>query len=90
MRVEYDPDFIKQLKKLNVRIRNDFKTAIILFAKDPNNSALNNHELQDKWIGYRSIDITSDFRAIYEEIRTEQKTYAYFSAIGTHQDLYSE
>ena len=51
MRVEYDPDFLKQLKKLDVRIRNRLKKVIIIFSKDPNNSVLNNHKLKDEWVG---------------------------------------
>ncbi|OGH48219.1 MAG: hypothetical protein A3A51_04325 [Candidatus Levybacteria bacterium RIFCSPLOWO2_01_FULL_39_10] len=89
MRVEYDPDFLKQLKKLDVRIRNRFKKVIIIFSKDPNNSVLNNHKLKDEWVGYRSIDVTNDYRAIYEEVKVGNETFAYFSAFGTHEELYS-
>ncbi|MBI4091978.1 MAG: type II toxin-antitoxin system mRNA interferase toxin, RelE/StbE family [Candidatus Levybacteria bacterium] len=89
MRVEYDPDFLRQLKKLDVRIRNRFKEVIIIFSKDPINSELNNHKLKDEWAGYRSINVTNDYRAIYEVVKVGGEAFAYFSAIGTHEKLYS-
>jgi mRNA-degrading endonuclease RelE of RelBE toxin-antitoxin system len=60
MKVEYDPDFIRRLKKLNARIRKSFRERIAIFQKDPFSPELDNHDLHDKWEGYRRIDITSD------------------------------
>lgn len=88
MIVRYDPDFFRQLKKLNVKIRNHFKQAIFLFSKNPNDSALNNHKLHREWEGSRSIDINADWRAIYKEVTSANETIAYFVAIGTHSQLY--
>lgn len=88
MNVRYDPDFLKHLKKLNVRVHNHFKDRVILFSKDPNNAELNNHELKREWVGYRSIDITADWRAIYKEIQLGNEVVAYFVAIGIHKQLY--
>lgn len=68
MKIQYHPDFFKNLKKLDVKIRKSFRQRITTFLKNPYNSELNNHELKDKYQGYRSIDITADYRAIYEEI----------------------
>jgi hypothetical protein len=36
----------------------------------------------------RSIDITNDYRAIYEEVREGDNTIAYFFLLGTHKELY--
>jgi len=88
MNVEYDPDFIKRLKKLDVRIRNSFKERILKFSKKPRDPQLNNHQLKKEWQGYRSIDITADWRAIYMEIKDGKENVAYFVAIGTHKELY--
>lgn len=90
MRIAYDPAFIKTLKKLNVRIRKSFKERILLFAKDPNNLQLDNHALRKKYQGYRSIDITSDYRAIYKERHAGGEIIAYFTELGTHEQLYGK
>ena len=88
MTVKYSPSFLAIFKKANVRIRKNFKERIKIFSEDPFNPYLNNHTLKDEYQGYRSIDITSDWRAIYEEVIIKDETVAYFIAIGTHKDLY--
>lgn len=91
MRVQLAPKLISKIKKLNVRIRNNFKKKIEIFSKDPNNSELNNHKLQREWEGFSSIDVTSNWRAVYQEIDEEgEDTVAYFVELGTHGDLYEE
>jgi addiction module RelE/StbE family toxin len=88
MKVRYSPKFIRILKKIDVRIRNHFKQRILLFSKNPNNPQLHNHPLRDKWKGYRSINITNDWRAIYTEKAEDEEKVAYFIIIGTHKQLY--
>lgn len=88
MTVRYDPTLLKKLKKVAVRIRKSFKKRIEIFIKDPNYLQLHNHALSDEWEGYRSIDITSDWRAIYSEKLEGEETVAYFEAIGTHDEFY--
>ena len=88
MKIQYDPDFIKKLKKTDVRIRRTFEQKLAIFLKNPFDSQLNNHELHDEYIGLRSIDITADYRAIYEEIKTDDEKIAYFTILGTHKELY--
>ena len=90
MKVKYDPGFFKSLKKQNVRVRKKFKEKILLFIKDPHNSELNNHSLKREWTGYRSIDITSDYRAVYKEEHVADEAVANFVDIGTHDELYSK
>ncbi len=90
MIIKYDPAFLQALKKANVRIRTQVKERLLLFSKTPYNLQLNNHALQREWQGYRSIDITNDWRAIYEEIQEGRETIAYFVALGTHEQLYSK
>lgn len=84
----YDPQFIKTLKKLDVRIRKSFKERIAIFAKNPLDPQLNNHELRKPYEGLRSIDITNDYRAIYEEMTVGEETVAYFVLLGIHEELY--
>lgn len=88
MKRQYDPAFIKALKKVNVRIRKSFKERIAIFAKDPNNPQLNNHILREPYEGLRSIDVTNDYRAVYEEIQEKDEKIAYFTTLGTHEELF--
>jgi len=90
MKRQYDPAFIKALKKVNVRIRKSFKERIAIFANNPHDQQLNNHLLRKPYKGLRSIDITNDFRAVYEEITENDEEIAYFSILGTHEDLYKK
>lgn len=89
MRVQYDPEFIKILKKQNARIRKNFREAIEIFHKNPLESKLNNHKLKGKYEGHRSINITADWRAIYEDVKDRKDDpIAYFVTLGTHRQLY--
>lgn len=88
MRVRLAPKLVRKLKKQDVRIRKNFKIAINLFSKDPHDPQLDNHQLQREWEGFRSIDITSDWRAIYEIKLVGEEVVAYFVALGTHKQLY--
>ena len=90
MILKYTNNFLKQLKKSDVRIRKAFKERILLFEKNPNDLELNNHSLREPYQGYRSIDITADYRAIHKEVIQEDDTYIYFTSFGTHTQLYGE
>jgi addiction module RelE/StbE family toxin len=87
-RVSLSKDFIKLYKKSDVRLKKSIDEKLLLFAKHPFELGLNNHALRDEWEGYRSIDITNDYRAVYEEIREGEQTKAEFVAFGTHKELY--
>ncbi len=67
MKVRYNPNLLKKLKKLDVRIRKRFKERIEIFIKDPNNLQLHNHALRNEWKGYRSINLTNDWLTLYTE-----------------------
>ncbi len=88
MRVRLDSDFLKKLKKANVKVRKKFLQQILIFQRNPYDPILRNHELHGEWEGYRSINITSDWRALYEELKNGDEIIAYFSYIGTHKELY--
>lgn len=88
MMVRYDPALLQRLKKIDVRIRKSFKKCIAIFTKDPFNQQLNNHPLKREYRGYRSINVTNDWRALYSEKMEGENIIAYFSAIGTHDELY--
>lgn len=88
MKVLFNSDFYRQYKKTNVRIRNSVDECIRIFRKNPMDLQLNNHALRDEYLGYRSIDITVDWRAIFEEIQAGEDTVAYFITLGTHEQLF--
>jgi addiction module RelE/StbE family toxin len=88
MRTQFDAEFYRLYKKANVRIQKAVDEKIALFEKDLYNLELNNHELHDEYEGYRSINITNDYRALYEEVPSGKETIAYFSLLGTHKELY--
>lgn len=88
MKVRYSPDFYRKYKKADVRVRNSVDEKIEIFLKDPYDLQLDNHALKRQWKGCRSIDITSDYRAIYKETQIGDKIVAYFVELGTHDELY--
>jgi addiction module RelE/StbE family toxin len=88
MNVKLDPDLVEKLKKQDIRIRQRFKQRILIFQKNPTEPLLNNHPLKDPYKGLRSINITNDYRAIYEEILVGESIVAYFVLFGTHAQLY--
>lgn len=88
MIVKYSPRFLVLVKKVNVRIRKSLKKRIAIFIQNPNDPELNNHALRDEYTGYKSIDVTADWRAIFEEIQIDENTIAYFIGLGTHKELY--
>ena len=57
--------FDKQYAKLNFKVKLSFKRRISLFKANPFEVTLSNHALKGKYLGYRSIDITGDVRALY-------------------------
>lgn len=88
MRVKYSPLFLAKLKKVDVRIRKSLREKIAIFIKNPNDPELDNHPLRDEYLGGRGIDITADWRAVYEEIEEGDNTTAYFETFGTHDELF--
>lgn len=90
MKVRFSPDFLRQYKKSDVRIRNRVDEKIAIFLKDPNDLQLDNHILKKEWEGFSSIDITGNYRAIYREGRIGNEIVAYFVALGMHKELYGK
>lgn len=88
MRIIYNPAFIQKLKKLNVRIRKSFRERIAIFQLNPSDPILDNHPLERELKGYQSIDITADYRAVFEELQVGEERIYYFFLIGTHKELY--
>ncbi len=88
MKAQLSPQLFKKLKKVDAKIRKSFKERIAIFEKSPYSPQLHNHKLKKEYQGLRSINITADYRAVYEEITIGKNTIAYFFLLGTHKELY--
>ena len=86
MIITYSRIFKKMFMKKDAWVQEKFSERLSLFVQNKNYSLLNNHSLDGVWAGCRSIDITGDFRAVYEELGYD---HFEFVALGTHSELYS-
>lgn len=87
MRIDYSKRFLKRLHKCPNGIIAAFQERLKIFIEDRHHPLLNNHALTGEWRGYRSMNVTGDWRAVWQERDGGQ--VAYFVAIGTHSQLYS-
>jgi addiction module RelE/StbE family toxin len=83
-RIEFSPIFDKQIAAAPTEIKLAFREAYDLFAENPTHPSLRNHLLMGKYAGFRSIDVTEDWRAVYRE---EPERFL-FMEVGTHSQLY--
>lgn len=77
--------FVKRLKKLSPKLQERFRERRDLFLDNPSHSLLDNHALTGDRLGQWSINITGDWRALYEFCDAETIV---FVEIGTHPQLY--
>jgi addiction module RelE/StbE family toxin len=85
MKIDYSKKFIKEFEKCPNHIKKSFKERLLILSDNEFNPILNNHSLLGKLKDYRSININADWRAIFEK---DKKGNFYFSAIGSHSQLY--
>lgn len=85
-RVDFSKRFEKDLKKAPIKIKNAFRQRLEIHLTDKFNPLLNNHALIGRFEGYRSINITGNWRAIFREL--ENGEVVYFDLLGTHSQLY--
>ncbi len=86
--IEYSDRFITQLTAAPDTVKAAFRDTIILFVTDPRHESLRKHALRGSLTGYRSIDITEDWRAVFREKQAGERNITYFYKIGTHRQLY--
>lgn len=84
MVIIYHKNFIKQSKSLPSKIKVKLTERLKLFGQDEFGPMLNNHPLKGKYLGFRSINITGDLRAIYQK----QGDIVTFVEINSHSNLY--
>jgi addiction module RelE/StbE family toxin len=89
-RIDYLSIFDKQFDATPLDIKQAFLDTITLFLIDQMHPALRNHPLQGKYAGYRSIDVTGDYRAIFRETYSGETQIITFYKIGTHKELYEQ
>lgn len=82
--IVFSSRFEKQAEKIPRKVYGAFRKRLVLFTQTPFHSLLENHPLRGEYVGKRSINITGDYRAIFED-RDDTVT---FIAIGRHRDLY--
>lgn len=85
MKVRFHKRFAKDYHHLDGKIQSAFDKRLQIFYTNPYQAKLCNHPLKGKWRGYRSINISGDFRAVYKEASEEE---VIFVTIGTHSQLY--
>ncbi len=84
MEIGFSSNFRKQYKKANAKIKTAFNIRLKLFKDDPYSLVLNNHPLKGKYLGYRSINVTGDLRAVFKR----EANLVIFVAIDSHSNLY--
>ena len=85
MIIETTKTFDKQYSKLNDKTKTIYKNRIVMFKNNPFDFRLRNHALKGRYLGYRSIDVTGDVRALYT---VKGDIVIIFGFIGTHSQLY--
>lgn len=61
-----------------------FRDKLAIFLSEEFSAKLNNHALAGEYFGYRSINISGDWRAILKQ----NQDGVYFVTLGTHSQLY--
>jgi len=84
MIVRFHKHFEKQYKKLKQQEKEKFQERLKVFLLDEFNPVLNNHPLNGKYLGYRSINVKGDLRAVFKR----DGNFITFSVIDNHSNLY--
>jgi len=82
--IKFHKNFKKRFKKIPFSVQERFYERLDLFLKDKFDKILHNHSVDRAFPNCKSINISGDYRAIFEE----QEDTAIFITIGTHSELY--
>lgn len=85
MEIRLHKNFKKKFKKLPLKIKRNYFERADLFLKDSFYPLLNNHSVDPIYPGWRSINITGDYRVLFEP---KNDDVVMFMKIGTHSELY--
>jgi len=86
MQIEYSRRFVKTLRRVPRKIQEAFRNRLEIFIEDKFDPILNNHSLSGGMQECRSINITGDWRAVFEEL--DNGDVVFFIMLGTHSQLY--
>lgn len=86
-KVDFSTRFLKQHKKASIEIKRAWLKRFKLFNQNAFHPQLNNHQLSGRYKGFRSINITDDWRALYSINKINKENVAIFEALGTHSQL---
>ena len=87
MTVDFTSRYKKRYRVLTTKLRNKVDARIALFIQDRFNPVLENHALTGEYKDLRSINITGDYRALYETLGPNSVR---FVRLGTHPELYGK
>jgi len=85
MKIRYHKRFLKSFRKLPGKFQKKFIERLELFQREPFHPLLNNHSVESAFPNWRSINITGDYRALYE---VQKEGSVIFMKLGTHSELY--
>jgi len=77
--------FNKQYKKLPVKSQKQFVQRLKLYLEDQEHSLLKVHTLAGSYRGSQSFNVNADVRAVF---KIKDSETIYFTAIGSHSQLY--
>lgn len=79
------PRFVTRYRKMNPQLREKLWERVDLLLMNPFHPLLNNHGLKGDLKGSRSINITGDWRLLYNQPNPET---IILIAVGSHSELY--
>lgn len=85
MKIDYHRKFVKKFNKLPEKIKTKFYIKLRLFEQDQFDQTLDNHSVEYVYPNWRSINVTGDYRALFEP---QGNDTVMFMKIGTHSELY--
>ena len=85
MKFIFRREFNRRHLKLSTKIKEKFEDRLSLFNREPNCRILNIHKLSGKYEGMWSINITGNYRAIFDK---QENEIVIFINIGTHSELF--
>jgi addiction module RelE/StbE family toxin len=86
--IDFSRKFEKQLERAPLNIQKAFRRRLELLLTDSFHPQLRNHALTGEWKGYRSVNVSGDWRAIFINKQRKGGIVILFIALGTHSQLY--
>lgn len=86
MEIIYNKYFVKSYKKLQNKDQKLVDKTLKIFAKNPHNPILRNHELKGNKKGIHSIDVKFDLRILF--LKKGNYIKVIMLEIGTHSQIY--